>query len=271
MERVFLTRAAHLAEEARRFLLVAAAEPGAELDLLKSAADVAELDGVVAEIEDSGLARYDAHRLVFFHPLARSAVYGDATIQQRQEAHLALAQALHARGDQDRAVWHRAAACLGADGEIAGALDEVALRARQRSGFAAAAAASERAAELSGVASERTQRLIAAADAAWLAGQPVRSSLLLDRAEQTATEATARGRLFHLRALAASRRGEVREAHRLFMAGAELLSGSDPVEAVEMLAEAVEAAGYAGDRTPLPRSPSSSIDFRRGPRRASSS
>ena len=251
LERPFLARAERLSTQARELLLVAAAEPSAELDLLGGAADVGELDRIVDEIEGSGLARYDDGRLVFSHPLARSAVYGDATTRQRQAAHTSISRELSARGDEDRSVWHRAAASLGVDDDVAIALDEVALRARDRSAFASAAAAYERAAELSSTTTARTERRIAAADAAWLAGQPSRSKLLLDRAEHSATDPATRARVFHLRARAASRRGDVQEAHRLFIAGAELLRESKPAVAGEMLAEAVEAAGYTGDREAL--------------------
>jgi DNA-binding CsgD family transcriptional regulator len=251
LERPFLARAARLSTPARDLLLVVAAEPGADLDLLAAAASVTDLEGLVDEVEASGLALYADGRLNFCHPLARSAVYGDTTTRQRHAAHLSISQELASRGDEDRSVWHRAAATMGVDDDIAKALDEVALRARDRSAFASAATASERAAELSGTAPARTERLISAGEAAWLAGQPARAKLLLDRAEHSATDPATRGRLCHLQARAASRRGDVHDAHRLFLAGASLLTQSHPAEAAEMLAEAVEAAGYSGDREPL--------------------
>ena len=100
-------------------------------------------------------------------------------VRDRQEAHLRLAEALDARGSEDRAVWHRAAAALGTDDEVAAALDEVAERARVRSGYAAR----RRGVRTGGRpvrrrASAGCERLIAAADAAWLAGQPARARLL---------------------------------------------------------------------------------------------
>jgi ATP/maltotriose-dependent transcriptional regulator MalT len=71
--------------------------------------------------------------------------------------------------------------------------------------------------------------------------------LLLDRAEQTASDPSARSRLLMMRARVASRSGEVDEAHRLFLAAAELQRDDRPAAAIEALAEAAEAAGYTGD------------------------
>ena len=144
-------------------------------------------------------------------------------------------------------MWHLAAATLGADDSVATALVDVAQRASERSAHAAAAAAYERAAGLSTTAPDSTDRLLAAADAAWLAGQAARAELLLDRAEQTASDPSTRSRLLMMRARVASRSGEVDEAHRLFLAAAELQRDRQPAAAIEALAEAAEAAGYTGD------------------------
>jgi len=247
LERVFLERARSLSAGARDLMLVAAAEPGGDLDVLAAATDADAVGAALEEIEGASLVRYDGRRLVFNHPLARSAVYGDASARARASAHGRLADALEARGDEDRAVWHRAAATLGTDDAVAGALDRVAERAQQKSGYASAAAAYERAADLSGDAAGRLRRMIQAADAAWLAGQPARSRLLVDRADPLATDPLSRGRLLYLQARAASRRGEVEDAHRLFLAGAELLRDLEPAESLELLAEAVEVAAYTGD------------------------
>ena len=84
--------------------------------------------------------------------------------------HAALAYAL--RDDRDRSVWHRAAASLGPDDEIARDLDGVADRARQRGGLAVAAAALERAAHLSLDTGARGARLIKAAELEHELGSP---------------------------------------------------------------------------------------------------
>ena len=247
LERPFLDRAATLTPAARSLLLMAAAEPGGDIGLLAEAAGVPDAGAVVDEVEGSGLARYDGQRLTFVHPLARSAVYADTGVSERRQAHLGLARALAVRGLEDRSVWHRAAAALGTDDELAAALDEVAERARGRSGYAAAAAAHERSAELTGSLELRVERFTAAAEAAWLAGQPRRARVLAHRAEPDAARPRIRSRLLALRAHTAARNGDVEEAHRLFMAGADLLRKEDPAEALELLACAVEAAGYSGE------------------------
>jgi DNA-binding CsgD family transcriptional regulator len=247
LERPFLERASGLSADARRLLLVAAAEPSGELGLLADAAGVPDIAGALEEVERSTLASYDGRRLSFAHPLARSAIYTDAGARECQEVHQRLADALAERGTEDRAVWHRAAAALGADDALADALVAVAERAQARSGHAAAAAAYERAADLSSSSGRRVEALTAAADAASLAGQPARARLLVQRAEPDASTPVQRGRLLALQARAASRNGEVEQAHRLFLSAAELVGSEVAAEALELLAEAVEVDGYTGD------------------------
>ncbi len=247
LERPFLERASRLSADSRRLLLAAAAEPSGELGLLAEAADVSDVGGTLEEVERSRLASYDGRRLYFSHPLARSALYVDAGARERQGVHQRLATALAERGTEDRAVWHRAAAALGADDDLADALVAVAERAQARSGHAAAAAAYERAADLSGSSARRVEALTAAADAAWHAGQPGRARLLVQRAEPDASTPVARGRLLALQARVASRNGEVEQAHRGFLAAARLVGPTAPGEALELLAEAVEVDGYTGD------------------------
>src|SRR6185312_10457249 len=58
------------------------------------------------------LIELDATEARFRHPLARSAIHQAADLAIRQKVHAALAGVIE---DQDRKLWHRAAAAMGPD------------------------------------------------------------------------------------------------------------------------------------------------------------
>ena len=162
-------------------LLVAAAGPARLTDLIRAAP---ELDVVSAldPAERAGLVRVADGAVQLRHPLVRSAVYHAASFHERRQAHLALAAAL--AEEPDRRAWHLAAAATGQDAEVADALAESAERARGRGGYAAAATALERAAELTPAPELRARRLLTAAQAAMFAGHPQWVSELSGRVGQ---------------------------------------------------------------------------------------
>src|SRR4051812_5336392 len=169
IEESFVRRVETLSDDARRVLLVAAAEPVGDPLLLLAASErlgiavsavVAETDGLLAVGE----------RVTFRHPLVRSAVYRTATAEHRREAHLALAEATDAKVDPDRRGGHLARAAAGADEPVAAALEQSAGRAQARGGLAAAAAFLHRSVLLSGDPEQRARRALAAAEASMHAG-----------------------------------------------------------------------------------------------------
>lgn len=104
------------------------------------------------------------------HPLARSAAYRSASVQDRQEAHRALAEATDQQLDPDRRAWHRSQAAPGPDEDIAAELERSAGRAQARGGLAAAAAFLKQAATLTLDPARRAGRALAAARAKIQAG-----------------------------------------------------------------------------------------------------
>ena len=233
----FRRRYDELPEETRRLLLLAAAGTSDDLAVLSRAAgslglDLAALDAAV----EHELVSVEGGRVDFRHPLARSAVYAEAGAGERRDVHAALAAALPDR-DLDRRAWHLAAASVGPNAEAAAALAEAGARASARSAYAAAAAAYEHAARLSPSEQERAGLIVAAADAAWLAGDSERTLRLL--AEASGPDAT------YLRGQVAMRRGPVEDGYRLLVDAAE--QAQEPEDAVVRYAHAVRASFYSGD------------------------
>jgi DNA-binding CsgD family transcriptional regulator len=193
LERAFTAQAAipPLPPTTRTLLLVAACDESAVLGEVLSAARVVAgetgggtgtvtIDALSPAIE-AKLVDVHRNRLAFRHPLMCSATYQAASLAGRQAAHAALAQVL--AGQPDRQVWHRAAAALGPDEQVAAALDATAERAGRRGAVGLAATALERAAELSDGEARRGGRLLRAAEMAFDAGHSELGPQLLQAAE----------------------------------------------------------------------------------------
>src|SRR6267154_1972626 len=135
IEQSFTRRLAGLPRDARRLLLLAAAEPVGDPVLLWRAAQQLGIPETAAlAVESEGLLTLDG-AVVFRHPLVRSAVYRAAEPNERREAHRALAEATDPKLDPDRRAWHRGQAASVPDEELAGELERSAARAHARGGF----------------------------------------------------------------------------------------------------------------------------------------
>jgi DNA-binding NarL/FixJ family response regulator len=174
-------------------------------------------------------------------------VYQGLSSSERRTAHLALADALTDEVESDQRAWHRAAAALGTDDDVAAELENTADRARQRSGHAAAEAALERAAELSADQESKGRRLVRAARAAWQGGRPDQALALLDRADPMASDPLLRAEAEHVRGVVELRCGSLLDAGERLMTGAVRVAPVDPGKAFEMLVDAGSVAGRSGD------------------------
>jgi DNA-binding CsgD family transcriptional regulator len=181
----YLRRTATFDDAARKCLLLAATSDSGDLQLLTRAARLigvepeALLDAEAAELVTIGPGRVE-----FRHPLIRSAVYSDATLGARRETHRALAAVLP-DSELDRRAWHLAAAAVGSDETAAVALERSARQSLGRGGYATAAAAFERAAQLTADQHRRAALLVDAAEAAWDAGHAEPALRLLDESRAT--------------------------------------------------------------------------------------
>ena len=170
IEESFTRRLAVLPGDARRLLLIAAADPTGDPTVVWRAARQFGIPESIAEtVEAEGLLELGV-RVVFRHPLVRSAVYGAARPTERRAVHRALAEATDPEIDPDRRAWHRAQAASMPDEDVAEELERSAGRAQARGGLAAVAAFLERAAALTPQPAHRAQRLLAAAGASRDAG-----------------------------------------------------------------------------------------------------
>ncbi len=224
--------------------MLSATSDSGDLPTLQRAAARLGIDlSALAAAESAGLVTLQAGAVEFRHPLARSAVYTNAPASQRRDAHRALAAALPDR-DIDRRAWHLAAAAAGPDETASAALEQAGSRGRDRSAYATAAAAFERAGRLT-ASSERQARLLReAAGAAWLAGFTDRAVALLGEARAVATDPATLTGIDELAGRIATRCGPVMRGHAILTAAAE---GAEPEQAVAMLAEAAYACFYAGN------------------------
>jgi DNA-binding NarL/FixJ family response regulator len=248
VERAFLERVRRLPEATQQVLLLAAAEDTGDLAIVFRAARRLGTDTRAIEAaETAGLVRLSEIGLEFRHPLVRSAVYRGATFNQRRDAHLALAAVLPGERHADRRAWHRAVGTVGSDAAAADQLERTAEQARRRSGYAVAARALERSAQLSPTDGPRARRLVAAAAAAWLAGRPDRALALLDQVGSNAMMLHQQADINRLRGVIELRCGAPTVAFKALVAGAVEIAPVDSHKALEMLVEASQAASYLGD------------------------
>jgi DNA-binding CsgD family transcriptional regulator/predicted negative regulator of RcsB-dependent stress response len=228
IEQSYLRRLDTLADDTRMLLLVAAAEPvGDPLLIWRAAEPLGVCTGAATSAQDAGLLTM-SERVVFRHPLVRSAIYRAASASDRRAVHLALADATDREADPDRRAWHLAAAAHAPDEEVALELERSAGRAQARGGFAAAAAFLQRAVALTQDSGRRTIRALAAAEVAFQAGVADAALQLVATAEAAPLDEVQRARVELVRGQVAFASGLASDAPSLLLKAASRLERVDP-------------------------------------------
>jgi DNA-binding CsgD family transcriptional regulator len=242
IEESFTRRLAGLPGDARRFLLVAAADPVGDTALVwRAARQLGIPESVVEAVESEGLLELGA-RVVLRHPLVRSAVYRSAGLKERRAVHQALAQATDPEIDPDHRAWHRAQAAAIPDEDVAAELERSAGRAQARGGLAAVAAFLERAAALTPEPTHRAQRLLVAAGAKRDAGALEPALGLLASVDAGRLDDLGRAHVELLGGQIALEQRRGGDAGRLFLSAARRLEPLDPALARETYLEALAGA-----------------------------
>jgi DNA-binding CsgD family transcriptional regulator len=220
---MFCAQVVALPEAARYLLLLAALEGTGKLSLLRAAAaGQCDIDDL-APAEKAILVHVDdaTSRVVFSHPLIRSAVIELSASGDVRRAHQVLAAQF---GDHpEQRAWHLAGAAIEPDAEVAGLLERTARRAQDRGDASRAVTALMRAAQLSPGDRDRGRMLAEAARlCATVTGELHLVPRLLAEARRAALEPGSDGSLHAAVAdacLLLNGAGDIDSVHRL-LAGA---------------------------------------------------
>lgn len=176
---VLRARVGALSVPAQRLLLVVAAAGEPTPALLARASTASEDDPSLDEALRDGVLAFDGERVRFSHPLLASTVYAAATEPERRRVHAALAALVETPEERAR---HLARATSGPDETVAAALERAAASACAHGARGTGALLYEQAASLTPPANGdvRAARLVAAADAHFLAGEPGTARTLLE-------------------------------------------------------------------------------------------
>ena len=247
IEESFRRRVDALPAESRWLLQLAAADPTGDAALVWRAALGLSIGPEAATAAaEAGLVEFGP-RVVFRHPLVRSAAYRSASLPERQKLHRALAEATHPQADPARRAWHLAQAAPGPDEAVAEELERLAELAQARGGLAARAAFLERAALLTPDPDRRAEDLLAAALAKRDAGAPEAALGLLAAVDAGPPDALRTAESQHLRGRIAFDQGRAVDASQLLLTAARQLEPLDAGLARETFLEALVTAIWVGD------------------------
>ena len=172
-------RVRQLTPDVRRVGRLVASSSDPRERLIRAACGDGESWAAIDRAIDDGIIERDGDALRFTHPLLRSGLYREMTLDERREVHQWLAATAE---DIEERAWHLALSAGRPSEKIAGILQNAARQAASRGASEEAAALAEQATRLtpasrSGLARERTMR---AADYHFQAGNIARSRELIE-------------------------------------------------------------------------------------------
>ncbi|MDX3235145.1 AAA family ATPase [Streptomyces sp. ME03-5709C] len=174
LESLYAGRVRGLPPPTRALLLLAALETTGSVRTIWSACSTSGIAAhhAVVPAERAGLIGLDSgrSRLLFRHPLVRSAIVQLASADQRRSAHRLLGEALD--DEPERQIGHVIAGSLGPDETVAAILERASYPAMKRGSASASFDALRHASHLSPRPEDRSRRLALAAYSATPAGRP---------------------------------------------------------------------------------------------------
>jgi DNA-binding CsgD family transcriptional regulator/tetratricopeptide (TPR) repeat protein len=228
LQQAFAARLGGLSDPTRLALLAAALDSRASLgDVLRAATLLHRSEISLEALQpaiDAALVDVTEHQLQFRHPLIRAAVRQAASRAQLIAMHRALATVVE---DPERNVWHRASSTVGADEDVASALEEHARAAKRRGAVTAAAAAFERAAMLTADPQRKGDRLMAAAELAYELGRGDVVQRLLTEANRLSLSSTGAARVAWLQQMTSGNVWSEPGAAKTFVSIARQLADAD--------------------------------------------
>jgi hypothetical protein len=251
--RLFGRRLSGLDEEARLALVTVAASTSEDVGGVSRAATRlgVDVDRALAALEDAGLIDVSGGRVLFRHPLVRSAACASASAGELRRCHQALADATDVEQLADVRAWHRALAAVAPDESVAAELERTALRSTGRSGNASARAF-EHAARLTPDLGRRGMRFAAAAEALRAAGEPQEAAAAARQALEFASDPVAGARAERVLGWIETQRNPRRAAVRLARAASEV-EAADPELAALLLFDALDPLLQVGELGELKR------------------
>ena len=224
---VFAEEAGELGADVQLVVALTALAGGSATLVVDAARALGLDEAALGRAEAAALVDLDGDHVAPRHPLVGSAVYSSLSPEQQRRLHAAVAEALPP-GRTDERARHLAAAAAGPDEGLAAALEQVAAAAAGRGAPAVAAAGLERAAGITPDAGRRTERLLAAAEAAWAAGDAAWATRLCDEVARAAGGPVPPWRAEALAGSIAARSGSLDVARRSLLGAAEPAGDAGP-------------------------------------------